>query len=155
MKILNLLDIFVKKMLELFLKSTEIFRFIYRMILQNNTENLSMADFSVFIMHFLFSQILDYSPEEIFSVCICCLDCCTYSLRCYLEWHIMKRIVLCAGCCCNCHQFLVRHFCDSPVLLMSQAVPVRYTQSMISSSSSAGIFSSTSCVIVPNATFSP
>lgn len=35
------------------------------MILQNNTENLSMAD-SLYLLCIFFSQILDYSPRKYF-----------------------------------------------------------------------------------------
>ena len=56
MKILNLLDIFVKDV-KLFLKIyQEFFRFIYRMILQNNTENLSMADSLYLLCIFIFTD---------------------------------------------------------------------------------------------------
>ncbi len=65
MKILNLLDIFVKDV-KLFLKSTEIFRFIYRMILQNNTENLSMADSLYLLCIFYFHRFLTILRGNIF-----------------------------------------------------------------------------------------
>lgn len=58
------------------------------------------------ISHILFSQ-------EISSVSICCLNCCAYSLRCHLKWHVMKCIILCTGCCRNCHKLLVCHFCNT------------------------------------------
>ena len=51
--------------------------------------------------------------QEISSVSICCLNCCAYSLRCHLKWHVMKCIILCTGCCRNCHKLLVCHFCNT------------------------------------------
>ena len=67
MKILNLLDIFCKKDVKLFFEILLKFSdFIYRMILQNNTENLSMQILLYLLCIFLFSQILDYSPRKYF-----------------------------------------------------------------------------------------
>ena len=74
-------------------------------------KSVCQIGFSIFtkwcpISHILFSQ-------EISSVSICCLNCCAYSLRCHLKWHVMKCIILCTGCCRNCHKLLVCHFCDT------------------------------------------
>ena len=57
---------FCKKDVKLFLKSTEIFRFIYRMILQNNTENLSMADSLYLLCIFYFHRFLTILRGNIF-----------------------------------------------------------------------------------------
>mgnify|MGYP000286354952 CR=1 FL=1 len=75
--------------------------FFYFTVFYHQSSHTSSA-----ISHILFSQ-------EISSVSICCLNCCAYSLRCHLKWHVMKCIILCTGCCRNCHKLLVCHFCDT------------------------------------------
>ena len=67
----------------------------------------------IFPNHICFLMFTQLFSEKIFSICICCLDCSAYGLWCYFKWHIVKCVVLCTGCCCNCHQFFICNFCDT------------------------------------------